>query len=115
MEYNCLACAFFLKNQVDTSCISQEFLYKLFFDLTNQQLTCTPVHLVLGIFCIPLKDRERTHALLLNPPEFSMGGATQSDPYVTTFQRCSLKSGRSNMTEMLNRSVCQDDVTGLMF
>lgn len=63
MEYNCLACAFFfLKNQVDTSCISQEFLYKLFFDLTNQQLTCTPVHLVLGVFCIPLKDRERENA-----------------------------------------------------
>lgn len=62
MEYNCLACAFFFffkKNQVDTSCISQEFLYKLFFDLTNQQLTCTPVHLVLGVFCIPLQDRER--------------------------------------------------------
>lgn len=71
---------FFLKNQVDTSCISQEFLYKLFFDLTNQQLTCTPVHLVLGVFCIHLNDRERTHALLLNPPEFSMGGATQKWP-----------------------------------
>lgn len=84
MEYNCLACAFFfLKNQVDTSCISQEFLYKLFLWFDQSTVNMHSSAFSSRDLLYPFKgqrERERTHALLLNPPEFSMGGATQKWP-----------------------------------
>lgn len=105
----------FLKNQVDTTCVSQEFLYKCF--LWSDQLTVNMHSSALSsrISCLLLKDRASARASIKPTGILHGWGQPRGDPYVTTFQRCSLKSGRSNMTEMFNRTVCQDDVTGRMF